>query len=79
MRVAVGIATTGRPETLNLVLRELMRQTRQADEIIICPARDEDYDQTEVERAGAQVVHPVVTMAASATSCLVFSSRASST
>lgn len=40
--IAVGIATKGRPTLIGETLRELMRQTRQADEIVLCPASAAD-------------------------------------
>ncbi|MCO6417853.1 glycosyltransferase family 2 protein [Siccirubricoccus sp. KC 17139] len=42
MRVAIGIATRGRPAILAEVLRELRQQTRQPDRIIVCHVAPED-------------------------------------
>ena len=42
MRIAVGIATIGRPRLLGAVIEELARQTRRADRIVVCaPAADD--------------------------------------
>jgi GT2 family glycosyltransferase len=51
LRIAVGIATVGRPRLLNAVIEELARQTRRADRIVVCaPAVDDiegiSYDPT---------------------------------
>jgi len=42
LSVAVGIATTGRPDVLACALDLIRAQTRSADEIIVCPARECD-------------------------------------
>ncbi|MBY0337437.1 MAG: glycosyltransferase family 2 protein [Acetobacteraceae bacterium] len=42
MRIAIGIATRGRPDTLGEVLLELDRQTRAPDRILVCGAGPED-------------------------------------
>ena len=42
MRLGIGIATRGRPAILAEVLRELARQTRPADRILVCHATPED-------------------------------------
>lgn len=42
MRLGIGIATRGRPAILAEVLRELSRQTRPADRILVCHATPED-------------------------------------
>ena len=44
MRVAVGIATIGRPETLSETLREIAKQTRLPDLLILCPVKPSDVD-----------------------------------
>jgi GT2 family glycosyltransferase len=44
MRVAVGIATIGRPETLSETLLEIARQTRLPDLLILCPVQASDID-----------------------------------
>ena len=42
MRLAVGIATVGRPRLLRAAVDELARQTRRADRIVVCaPASDD--------------------------------------
>jgi GT2 family glycosyltransferase len=42
LRLAIGIATVGRPDVLARTLTELQRQTRPADAIIVCAASDAD-------------------------------------
>ena len=42
MRIAVGIATRGRPAILGEVLQELDRQTRAPDRIVVCHVTPED-------------------------------------
>lgn len=44
MRIAIGIATTGRREILTAAVFDLTRQTRPADEIFICAAKPDDVD-----------------------------------
>lgn len=44
LRIAVGIATAGRPEQLALTLARLARQRRRADRVVVCPAGPEDID-----------------------------------
>ncbi len=46
MRIAVGIATTGRPAILAEALEELSRQTRPPDEVLICPTTQADLPAT---------------------------------
>ncbi len=41
-RIAVGIATSGRPAILHQTLELLARQSRPADEILVCPAKPAD-------------------------------------
>jgi len=43
-RIAVGIATSGRRDTLNAVLPYLGRQLRWPDEVVICAADEKDVD-----------------------------------
>jgi GT2 family glycosyltransferase len=45
MRIAVGIATAGRRETLSETIRELAKQRRPADLVVICPKSLDDVDQ----------------------------------
>lgn len=42
MRLAVGIATSGRPEIVAETLRELAKQSRLPDELVMCPASGAD-------------------------------------
>jgi GT2 family glycosyltransferase len=44
LRFAVGIATIGRREMLSETLREIARQTRLPDLLILCPAKPSDID-----------------------------------
>jgi GT2 family glycosyltransferase len=44
MRVAVGIITSGRRAVLSETLREIARQTRLPDAVIICPVDSDDVD-----------------------------------
>lgn len=44
MHLTVAIATTGRRAVLSKVLAEFARQSRQPDELIVCPALPEDVD-----------------------------------
>lgn len=45
IRVAVGIATAGRRDVLSETLRELTRQTRLPDLVVVCPAAAADVDE----------------------------------
>ncbi|MDR3508842.1 MAG: glycosyltransferase [Caulobacteraceae bacterium] len=47
-RFAVGFATAGRRELLTETVKELGRQTRPPDEILICPATPDDVDETAI-------------------------------
>lgn len=44
MKIAVGIATAGRPDILSETLAHLALQGRRADDIVVCPAQPEDID-----------------------------------
>ncbi len=44
LKVAIAIATTGRPAILTETLSEVARQTRRPDHVAICPAEDADID-----------------------------------
>jgi len=44
MKLAIGIATTGRREGLSQTISYLRRQTRAADALYICPATEADLD-----------------------------------
>ncbi|MFI4928836.1 MAG: glycosyltransferase family 2 protein [Burkholderiales bacterium] len=44
LRVAIGIATSGRRAQMPLTLAQLARQDTQPQRIIVCPAGAEDYD-----------------------------------
>jgi GT2 family glycosyltransferase len=44
LKIIVGIATTGRREQLSLSLKELGRQHRRPDRVVVCPASLEDCD-----------------------------------
>jgi GT2 family glycosyltransferase len=45
LRLAVGLATAGRRAMMTETLRELERQTRAADIVVICPAGPDDVDE----------------------------------
>ncbi|VFU09174.1 glycosyltransferase family 2 protein [Methylocella tundrae] len=47
LKIAVGIATSGRPAILRETLRELSRQSRLPDCVFVCPADRTDYDAAE--------------------------------
>ena len=44
LKIAIAIATAGRREVLCDTIRFLTRQSRPADELLICPARPDDLD-----------------------------------
>jgi len=44
MKIAIAIATASRREVLSDTVRHLARQTRPADELLVCPARPGDLD-----------------------------------
>lgn len=50
MRIAVGIATTGRRTVLSETLQEIAKQCRSPDCVIICPARADDLDKQMLSR-----------------------------
>ncbi|WP_011581916.1 MULTISPECIES: glycosyltransferase family 2 protein [Chelativorans] len=54
-RVAIGIATSGRRETLHAVLPHLSRQCRQPDEVIICAADESDIDPAMLDGGGMTI------------------------
>jgi GT2 family glycosyltransferase len=49
LRVAVGIATAGRPLILKQMLRELTKQQRQPDAVVVCASSNEDLGDIAVE------------------------------
>jgi GT2 family glycosyltransferase len=58
LRLAVGIATVGRPLLLRAVVDELMRQTRPADRIVICAPTADDMAGVAPSRSIEIVVGP---------------------
>jgi hypothetical protein len=46
LQIVVGIATAGRRETLCNAMRQLARQSRAPDLLIICPAKPDDCDES---------------------------------
>ena len=50
LNIVVGIATTGRAETLARTIDLLAQQTRLPDRLVICPARAGDVDASSLER-----------------------------
>ena len=55
LKIAIGIATTGRRDVLADAIAFLARQTRRADALIICPAKPDDVDITRLAEYGAPV------------------------
>ena len=49
MRLAVGIATIGRPVILNETLKELAKQKRLPDLVVLCPTRSNDIHYAELD------------------------------
>ena len=56
MRIVVGIATAGRPTVLLETLREIQLQTRPADEVLVCPAAEEDLPDMSASPIGVRIV-----------------------
>ena len=57
LKVAIAIATTGRPAILTETLREVARQTRRPDHVAICPAEDVDVDREAVAALALPVAY----------------------
>jgi GT2 family glycosyltransferase len=55
LKIAIGIATTGRRNVLADVIGYFSLQTRLADALIICPAKPEDVDLERLSEYGAPV------------------------
>ncbi|MFK8252348.1 glycosyltransferase family 2 protein [Ancylobacter terrae] len=55
MRIAAGIATTGRRDVLTETVRELSRQTRVPDKVFICAVKPEDVDAAALSTLGIPV------------------------
>lgn len=55
MKIAVGIATTGRPAILTKIVASLGNQTRLADRIVICPAKQGDADVPALQSLGLPI------------------------
>lgn len=55
LRIAVGIATAGRAKVLADTLDHISRQTRQPDEILVCPADPGDVDCDRIAEAGMRI------------------------
>ncbi len=55
MKLAVAIATAGRPEILEPTLAHIAGQTRQPDQILICPAGPGDIDAESIAQTGCDV------------------------
>ena len=56
LSIAIGVATTGRPDVVQEALDDLKLQTRQPDEIIVCPAGDGDIYEDRLMASGISVV-----------------------
>ena len=65
-RLAICIATTGRPMVLTETLRDLGLQTRQPDRIVVCPAKpcDVDHDALATLPLAIEIVHGGMGLAA---------------
>ncbi|MBC7603515.1 MAG: glycosyltransferase [Ramlibacter sp.] len=50
VKIAIAIATAGRREVVAETIALLAGQSRLADELLICPARDEDFDEACLDR-----------------------------
>lgn len=61
-KIAIAIATAGRREVLAQTLEYMARQTRQPDELLICPAQPEDLDLRGLQSypAPSRVLHGAV-------------------
>jgi GT2 family glycosyltransferase len=46
MRIAIGIATTGRREQMHATLAQIALQQLQPERVYVCPAHDDDFDET---------------------------------
>lgn len=55
LSVVIGIATAARREQIGLTLRQIGRQRRLPDRILVCPASADDYDETCASVAGCAV------------------------
>jgi hypothetical protein len=56
LRIAVGIATAGRPDSLAIVIEELDKQQRPADCVIVCAPTEADAMAPSAAPAGLQIV-----------------------
>ncbi len=50
MKIAIGIATAGRSEILSETLKELAKQTRLPDLVVVCPADNDDVRYSEISQ-----------------------------
>ena len=50
LKIAVGIATTGRRDVLSETIDLIARQSRPADRLVICPVTTDDIDQAALDR-----------------------------
>lgn len=66
LRIAVAIATTGRPLILTETLRELARQTLPPTLVAICPAMPDDVDREAIAALGLSVLYATGDKGASA-------------
>lgn len=57
LRIVVAVATTGRPQILLRTIEEVTRQSRRADRIVVCPAREEDCVGLADRFAQVEIVH----------------------
>ena len=66
LRVAVAIATTGRSAILTETVRELARQTRRPDVVLVCPAEEADVDRDALASIGLEIAYTTGSKGASA-------------
>jgi GT2 family glycosyltransferase len=57
LNIAVGIATSGRPEILREIVGLIEKQTRQPDTIFVCPAKPEDAGDLASSQPSLKIVH----------------------
>ena len=56
LKIAIGIATSGRREQLALTLQQLVGQTLPPNKVLVCPAAPEDFDDSALPDVGGPVV-----------------------
>lgn len=56
LRVAIGIATAGRPMQMPLTLAQLARQDTRPQRVVVCPAGPDDYDAGAAPAIGCPII-----------------------